>query len=222
MPEDKQGPTAPGSGSEKWVMTEKVHGANFCAITDRSSLTVSFGCRTRLLAPDDDFYNFRSSGLAEKLAKRALLVLDGSPDDSVAICVYGELFGGHYPHPDIQPVSLPPTPPSYTPQVPGLSPVQNGVWYCPQVEFIAFDVCVWTPSGTRTFLPYDQAAGVCSAASLLFAEPLARGTLSELMGRSCEFESTIPPRCGSCSNSFVSCGGSRLGLPPLPSPNLAE
>jgi len=41
--------------------------------------------------------------------------------------VYGELYGGAYPHPSVF-------------AVPDLIPVQRGVWYSPQLSFLAFDL----------------------------------------------------------------------------------
>jgi hypothetical protein len=42
---------------------------------------------------------------------------------------YGELLGGSYPHPAV-------------PAVPGLSPVQTGIWYTPGLAWVAFDALV--------------------------------------------------------------------------------
>jgi len=92
--------------------------------------------------------------------------------------------------------------------------VQNGVWYCPQLAFMGFDVCGWVcTQGSdasewhNSYLGFDEAMRLCQDAGIMFVEPLHRGTLSELMDMSCEFESSLP---------------ARFGLPPLPSPNLAE
>ena len=43
------------------------------------------------------------------------------------IIVYGELFGGRYPHSDVE---LPA----------GIKPVQRGIYYCPDIEWKAFDI----------------------------------------------------------------------------------
>ena len=45
------------------------------------------------------------------------------------VFLYGELYGGQYPHPDVDPV-------------PGLQAVQTGVYYSPHIEFCAFDLRV--------------------------------------------------------------------------------
>eukprot|EP00658_Telonema_sp_P-2_P077360 TRINITY_DN6975_c0_g1_i1.p1 TRINITY_DN6975_c0_g1~~TRINITY_DN6975_c0_g1_i1.p1 ORF type:complete len:638 (+),score=141.30 TRINITY_DN6975_c0_g1_i1:147-2060(+) len=195
-----------GSTSAQWLATEKVHGANFCVIVDPTG-RVSFGCRTRVLAEDDDFYSFRSCGLAMTLTLNAGRVMaahlaghekgDGAVE---AIVIYGELFGGEYPHPQV-------------PKVPGLRPIQNGVWYSPSIEFMGFDVLLHEAQHChdgrthQRFLNFSEARSVCKAADILFAEPVWEGSLAECLEPSCEFESTIPQR---------------LGLPPLDAPNLAE
>jgi Rnl2 family RNA ligase len=100
----------------------------------------------------------------------------------MAVHIYGELFGGCYPHPDV-------------PKCPGIEPVQMGIWYAPDLHFMGFDVASEI-GGTRKFLQYDSAREVCEACSLLFAAPLFRGTLAECLDFPIEFETTIPTRFG--------------------------
>lgn len=45
------------------------------------------------------------------------------------IFIYGELFGGEYPHPEVNPVS-------------GVQAIQTGVYYSPRIEYCAFDIAV--------------------------------------------------------------------------------
>jgi Rnl2 family RNA ligase len=92
-----------------------------------------------------------------------------------------------------------------------MQPVQVGVWYAPDLHFMAFDVVVETHSGRR-YLPFDTAADLCARCGFMFAEALFRGTLAECLKFEIEFETKIP---------------GRLRLPPLPSGasherNLAE
>lgn len=156
---------------------------------------------------------------------RAVLAKCSQGDDMVcAVHIYGELFGGKYPHPDVAPI-------------PRLRPVQNGVWYCPNINFMAFDVCVQrttevnspepvsppacssattptnssnhpgVPSSTRQFLDFFAAAALCSDCGLEFVVPLQQGTLQECLAVSIEFSSTVH---------------AQLGLPALADNNLAE
>jgi Rnl2 family RNA ligase len=187
-----------------YVVTEKVHGANFCIIASyehgsTNAPTIRFAKRTAILgsANDaDDFYSCRSSGLLRILAPRAEAVLSrlsadiGNGENLEAVHIYGELFGGSYPHPDV-------------PRCQGIEAVQQGIWYAPDLRFMAFDVACET-AVAREFLRYDLARQVCEESDLLFAAPLFKGTLAECLDFPIEYETTIP---------------ARLGLPPLPSCN---
>lgn len=192
-----------GTGaSNAYVITEKVHGANFCIIASfehgiSNSPVVRFAKRTAILGGIDDaedFYSCRSSGLLRTLAPRGEAVLQHlaaearSKAEEVpeAVHIYGELFGGSYDHPDV-------------PQCPGIEPVQVGIWYAPGLHFMAFDVACEL-AATRRFLNYDAARETCETYGLLFAAPLCRGSLAECLDFPIEFESTIP---------------ARLALPPL-------
>jgi len=188
-------------------VTEKVHGANFCIIAAfdaHGGPVVHFAKRTAILGGADDaedFYSCRSTGLLRELAPRGEAVLRhfaaGPRGDAVqAVHIYGELFGGAYPHADV-------------PKPPGIEPVQMGIWYAPDLQFMAFDVALETQAG-RAYTSFDLARQACMDCGLLFAEPLFRGSLAECLDFEIEFETTIP---------------SRLGLPPLlpgDTRNLAE
>jgi len=204
---DKMGESSGSTGAaagklfiDSYVVTEKVHGANFCVIASKpspdSAVIVRFAKRTAIiggLEDAEDFYGCRSAGLLRHLAPSAegafqiLEASDSQESPLQAVHVYGELFGGCYPHPDV-------------PAIPGMQPVQVGVWYAPDLHFMAFDVVVET-QGSRRYLPFDMAADVCRETGFMFAETLFRGTLAECSDFEIEFETTIP------------C---RLRLPPLP------
>mmetsp|Transcript_110078 Transcript_110078/g.322000 ORF Transcript_110078/g.322000 Transcript_110078/m.322000 type:complete len:370 (-) Transcript_110078:174-1283(-) len=186
-----------GAGSaafaSRYIVTEKVHGANFCLIARRSEddhMTVQFAKRTAIIGDEaggEDFYSFRSTGLLQDLIPRAKGVLARLPSEMIAAHIYGELYGGSYPHLDVQPV-------------PKLQPVQCGVWYCPDIRFLGFDVAVehLDAAGVlrRRFLDFSEARSHCEAAGLTFAAPLFEGSLSECVDFSEVFETTIPQRLG--------------------------
>lgn len=194
-------------GGGQYIVTEKVHGANFCIIaagTEGGLADVSFAKRTAPIgrARDaEDFYSCRSSGLLaalERPAREVFGTLAGT-HAAAAVHIYGELFGGRYSHPEV-----PPTP--------GVEPVQVGIWYAPDLRFMAFDVAVEAPGGARHFLDFAAARVLCEGCGLFFAVPLFEGPLGECVSFPIEFKTTIP---------------GRLGLPPLPEgvdggENLAE
>lgn len=186
---------ASGNGTGQYVVTEKVHGANFCVIAKflrSGAVDVCFAKRTAILGRVDDaedFYSCRSSGLLSQLRPRAEALLrhccrPGDPTHrSAAVHIYGELFGGRYPHPDV-------------PAVRGLQPVQVGIWYAPDLNFMAFDVAVDIEGGQRMYMNYVAAREACEACGFFFASPLFEGTLSECVDFPNEFETTIPSRLG--------------------------
>jgi Rnl2 family RNA ligase len=174
-----------GGGGE-WVATEKIHGANFVIATDGER--VCFGKRKDWLAHDEPFFGWqllRSRLSAAALRAHAHL---GAPR---VVRIYGELFGGGYPHPDVTPV-------------PGLAPVQTGIWYAPGLEHAVFDVLVEAEG--EVFLGHDELVEVAREAELTMAPLIARGTRAEVFRLAVRRESLVP---------------AALGLPPLAS-NVAE
>eukprot|EP00475_Leptophrys_vorax_P003108 TRINITY_DN11801_c0_g1_i2.p1 TRINITY_DN11801_c0_g1~~TRINITY_DN11801_c0_g1_i2.p1 ORF type:complete len:306 (-),score=105.64 TRINITY_DN11801_c0_g1_i2:92-1009(-) len=88
--------------------------------------------------------------------------------------VYGELYGGLYPHPDV-------------PKKFGVKHIQKGVYYSPEIRFCAFDLRV----GTQ-FLSYAKACEVFKATKMPYLKPVVLGTLEEVLQFDVEeFESTI-------------------------------
>jgi len=88
-------------------VTEKIHGACFCMLTDGER--VWSAKRRGLLQADDDgdgFFHFasivREHEDAVKNAHSLVRQHLGSSAPSMVVQVFGELFGGGYPHPDVR------------------------------------------------------------------------------------------------------------------------
>ncbi|MBD2743706.1 RNA ligase family protein [Coleofasciculus sp. FACHB-1120] len=178
-----------------WVVTEKIHGANFCIITDGSE--VRFAKRKEFLQPDEDFFGHQS--LQIKLAQQVKDIfqnLQAERPQTFIVSVYGELFGGEYPHPDV-------------PVTPNVQAVQTGIYYSPKIEFCAFDIAVEENSkaAKRDYIDYDKALKIFQQVEMLSAKPLFIGKYEQAVAQNIEFESTIP---------------ALLGLPKLPFSNKAE
>ncbi|MDZ8056192.1 MAG: RNA ligase family protein [Aulosira sp. ZfuVER01] len=178
----------------EWMVTEKIHGANFGITTDGSE--VRFAKRKEFLQPEDDFFGYQS--LKDKLAHQVkeifrILQLD-TPWQK--IYVYGELFGGDYPHPDIPAVNY-------------VQAVQTGVYYSPKIEYCAFDIVGLKSENTavRYYLDYEIALKLFQQVEMMAAAPLFIGKYNDALAYNIEFESTIP---------------AILGLPKLPCVNKAE
>jgi Rnl2 family RNA ligase len=176
----------------EWVVTEKIHGANFCLVTD--GVTIRAAKRKGFLAPGEDFFGHEAvvERLGPSVLRLAGWVLEQAPGASL-VYVHGELFGGAYPHPDVAPD-------------PAVQAAQTGCWYSPTLELAAFDVSVLSDGG-RAYLDHDDAARLFAEAGLFHLHPLFRGPYEEAMSFPLGFDSGVP---------------AALGLPPLPQPNPAE
>ena len=112
----------------EWVVTEKVHGANFVIITDGKE----FKCakRSKLLKDGHDFYEWENTLDRYRnfiLKLWALLQEQGRKFNELHI--YGELYGGGYPYPDAKALTSR-----------GKRYVQKGIWYAHTIEFFPYDL----------------------------------------------------------------------------------
>jgi len=169
----------------EYAVQEKVHGANTCFVTD--GVSVEFGKRTGLVADDEQFYNHAE--LLERYRPKALelfrLVKETEPA-AVTVNIFGEMFGGKYPHPQVK-------------NIPQTICIQKGVYYCPGHEFYAFDLYVSTPE-TGYFFDTDTMNRLFEQAGFFYARTLFRGTFDE---------------CLKYPNAFPSQISVWLGLPPV-------
>lgn len=176
---------------EPWVVCEKVHGANLSFVVQPSGITLHK--RKGPVARGEDFFGAarvlarHESGL-DALATRALAEHGGRE-----VQLFGELYGGRYPHPDVPPVE-------------GVQPIQTGIHYCPGVAFVAFDLALLEAEGAR-FVGYDRLRALCASCGIPVVQPLARGSLSQALAFPLGFDSTFP---------------ALHGLPRLAGPNPAE
>ena len=178
-----------------WCVTEKVHGANFCFLCDNDGERVRCGKRSGLLSSDDDFFGYKRRLFNEISPKihQLYLVVKANYPQTEKLYVFGELFGGHYPHPDV-------------PKVAQANAVQTGIWYCPDIEFCAFDLAIGA-HGQQTYLDYEFALNGFKHANLFHAEPLFVGKYEDALDYPLGFHSHVP---------------TKLGLPPLADDNKAE
>jgi Rnl2 family RNA ligase len=98
--------------------------------------------------------------------------------DALTLLVFGELYGGRYPHLSVKPV-------------PGVQAVQTGIWYSPDVEFCAFDLAVAQPSASHTYLDYQQALELFRQCDVPHAAPLFVGKLPEAIAYPLGFQSKV-------------------------------
>jgi Rnl2 family RNA ligase len=167
-----------------WVVTEKIHGANFSFAYENRKLL--FAKRKAYLDWHDDFFGFQE--VVCRLEDQVLglfeaLSLDVKADRYI---LYGELFGGKYPHPDV-------------PAHPGVEAIQTGVYYEPAVHFCAFDLA-FEAGEKKQYLDYATAIRYFENFGIFYAKALFSGKLNEALA----FDTRIPSRVPA-----------QLGLPPI-------
>ncbi|MEM1393006.1 MAG: RNA ligase family protein [Cyanobacteria bacterium P01_H01_bin.150] len=163
-----------------WVVTEKIHGANFGIVTD--GLEVKFAKRKEFLDSEEDFFGYQL--LKEELALKAkeiFKVLQIQKNNLQKIFIYGELFGGEYPHSEVNSVF-------------GVQAIQTGVYYSPRIEYCGFDIAV-IENGIdfeKKYLDYDRGLQLFEQVGIMAAKPLFIGKFEDAVAYNIEFESTIP------------------------------
>lgn len=151
-----------------WVMTEKLHGANYSI--DISADKVVRGKRTSLLDEGANFFNdqrFMTPEYTQQLQERAA----GLFDNFKTIRVRGEIFGG-----DI---------------VEGIKAVQKEVRYESDISFRAFAIDVELPDGSVAPLAWPTVCHVCATLGIQVVPVLAIGKFSELYAQFQEQPTTI-------------------------------
>jgi Rnl2 family RNA ligase len=83
------------------------------------------------------------------------------------VTIFGEMFGGIYPHPDVANDRK-------------IMNIQKGVFYCPQHEFYAFDLYIRIAEKGR-FLDADEANALYERGGFFYAKTLFRGTLEQCL-----------------------------------------
>lgn len=179
-----------GTGAE-FVALEKVHGSNFAFETDGRA--VAYFSRNRGLEAQERFVGktapAEAMGRYHGPVRQAFRLCSGAAaggDGTLrpkSVIIYGEYFGGWYPHEEVKQ------------EGPGAgAPVQKGiVAYAPGHHFFAFDVCI-----DGAFLDYDAARDLLQRAGFpLVASPIVRGTFDDCMRFDVDsFHTTIPGLLG--------------------------
>ena len=108
----------------EYVVQEKVHGANTSFLCDGEE--VRFAKRTAILEENEQFYDYPE--LLERYKERVPKLfanIKAKYPDVMHVSVFGEMFGGRYPHNEVK-----------AKHKVGL--IQKGVFYTPEHEFYAF------------------------------------------------------------------------------------
>jgi len=170
---------------KEWVVTTKIHGANFSFVVNED--TIQCCNRSGPLKGEGSFFSHkkvleRYKDRLYSLRKIVLNHLDLNSDCSIQL--FGEIFGGHYPHPDVKSVS-------------GVSKVQKGVWYCPDVDFCPFDIYVEKEDDKRFPVDHDVFEELISKAGFaLYAKAIFKGTFEQCLDYPNEYSDPIHKHYG--------------------------
>ncbi|RFS20133.1 2'-5' RNA ligase [Chitinophaga silvatica] len=162
----------------KWIVTEKIHGANFSFVYENRRLR--FAKRKDYLKWTDDFFGFQL--VVAELEDRMIQLFEQLSKDKPGsrYIIYGELFGGKYPHPDVA-------------SAPEVQAIQTGVYYSPSVQFCAFDIAVESENlAPKQYLDYEEAITYFEKYNILYARVLFSGKLNEVLNFNTRIDSTIP------------------------------
>jgi len=165
----------------EWCVMEKVHGCNFAFYLDQEEVKV--GKRKHFLIEGENFYQYLRMSKREQY--KCVQIWDDIVSGGLEIkelIIYGELFGGFYPHPDVQNIG-------------SVRKVQKGVWYHPDIQFYAFDIWIKTDTFSG-FLDYDLAIDLFKKNDLLYAKIIKQGTYEECSQYPTEFQTAIPDLLG--------------------------
>jgi len=141
--------------------------------------TVRIGKRKAWLADDEPFFGWQ---LLRSDLEAPVRSIHSELGGAGIIRLFGELFGGGYPHPEVAPS-------------PGASPVQTGIWYAPDVRFAAFDLLIEeSPDSSGVFLSHRELEDL--PGDLFVVPVLARGTKADLEKVPFRFASRVATSLG--------------------------
>ena len=167
--------TSPGG---RWVALEKIHGAQLVLGCDGER--VCFGKRKAWLDEDEPFFGWQV--LRAELRAAALALAQRWPGAQVT--VYGELHGGAYPHPAVA-------------ALPGLTAVQTGVWYGPDLAYTAFDILLAQGDEDEgELLAHGEVEALAAEVGLRAPPVLRRGSYAEVAATPLCFTTRLPQQRG--------------------------
>jgi len=160
----------------EYVVQEKVHGANTSFLCDGEE--VRFAKRTSMLADGEQFYDYPE--LLDRYKDRVQKLfadIKAKYPEVTHISVFGEMFGGLYPHDGVKVAHK-------------VALIQKGVCYTPEHEFYGFDIYLFAEDGGR-FLPVDEVNELFETEGFFYAKTLFHGTLTECLKHPNAFQSKI-------------------------------
>lgn len=184
--------------NEKWYVTEKIHGSNLSIIVDRNEEKIAK--RSSILEKTTNFFNVsEKEDILKSFGRKIFTYLYYGLDVNIEyISIFGEWFGGYYPHEDVK-------------QIPNRKKVQKGIAYSNDLHFAPFDILINGEFFVSKWVAYASFNIIMLKNEefknhIIMLDILKEGTLEECLDYDINFNSTIPKK---------------LGLPEI-KPNLAE
>ncbi len=167
-----------------WVCTEKVHGSNFAVYV--SDNEIKLAKRSGFIGLDANFFgSYRVVSALQIQISRLWDLVRAEVNNSKEritlehMSIHGELYGGWYPHNDVE-------------KVKNAVKVQKHVYYHPDNQFYPFDIKI-----NGQFVDHDTFERLIEAAGFgVYGKALFRGTLQECVDYRNDFQSTIPAQFG--------------------------
>jgi len=142
----------------EFIVTEKIHGANFAFMTN--GVEVAMASRNAILKPTDQFHNHLR--LIEEHQTRILAMAQALQPNLKQLTIFGEIFGGIYPHTSVT-------------QCSNIRHVQKGVFYAPDIHVRFFDIHIMRIDGSKVYLDWHVLEALCGAHGLPLVPVLFRG-----------------------------------------------
>jgi len=162
----------------EWVVTEKVHGSNLSFWMDQTG--VKAAKRSGFLTYGNRFFNFQevmdSYEKEFEVLFQAVMDIYGIPFEKLEIALYGEIFGGTYPHDGVD-------------RVPNAVTVQKGVFYAPFNDFYAYDMKV-----NGRYINVDVFEEIMENVGFFYAKHIYKGFFKDVLAYPNEFPTKIPGR----------------------------
>ncbi len=149
-------------GAPAFVVTEKIHGANCSFITNGTDVIMA--SRNAILKPTDKFHDHIR--LIEEHRVRILAMAHALGNNMIQLTVFGEVFGGIYPHAAVT-------------QHSSVRHVQKGVFYAPDIHVRFFDAHIVQHDGTHRYLPWNLFEALCHTHGLPTVPVLIRAASME-------------------------------------------
>ena len=166
--------------NEQFVISEKIHGANVSLVKWRDSKKIQLCKRTSEVKEDEKFYNCNVvlEELKQNNVERIFDLLFESDESIERINIFGEMFGGGYPHPDVEKSNE-------------FSSIQKGVFYHPRQKVLFFDIMI-----NGEYMSYEKLDLFIHDFELkdFFVHQIFSGNLDECLEFTNEFLTQIPNR----------------------------